>query len=83
MKYILKKLLDMIPTLIGISLVCFFMIRMIPGDPVMNLIGERGADPARYLQMKKDLGLDLPVVEQYWVYLKKTLQDIKSLKKIH
>jgi dipeptide transport system permease protein len=74
MKYILKKILDMIPTMIGISLVCFFMIRMIPGDPVLNLIGERGADPARYLEMKKSLGLDLPITEQYWVYIKKTLQ---------
>ena len=60
--------------MVGISLVCFFMIRMIPGDPVLNLIGERGADPARYLQMKKSLGLDLPIIEQYWVYIKKTLQ---------
>lgn len=74
MKYILKKLLDMVPTMLGISLVCFFMIRMIPGDPVLNLIGERGADPARYLEMKKSLGLDLPIIEQYWVYLKNSLQ---------
>lgn len=73
MKYIAKKILDMIPTLVGISLVCFFMIRMIPGDPVLNLIGERGADPERYLEMKKSLGLDLPITEQYWVYIKKTL----------
>lgn len=70
MKYISKKLLDLIPTLLGISLVCFFMIRLIPGDPVLNLIGERGADPARYLEMKKSLGLDLPITEQFWVYLK-------------
>ena len=70
MKYIFKKLLDLIPTMLGISLVCFFMIRLIPGDPVLNLIGERGADPARYLEMKKSLGLDLPIPEQFWVYLK-------------
>ena len=70
MKYISKKLLDLIPTLLGISLVCFFMIRLIPGDPVLNLIGERGADPARYLEMKKSLGLDLPITEQFWVYIK-------------
>lgn len=63
----------MIPTLLGISLVCFFLIRLIPGDPVLNLIGERGADPARYLEMKKALGLDLPIIEQYWIYLKNTL----------
>ncbi|AUN98190.1 dipeptide ABC transporter permease DppB [Bacteriovorax stolpii] len=70
MKYIAKKLLDLIPTLLGISLVCFFLIRLIPGDPVLNLIGERGADPARYLEMKKALGLDLPITEQFWIYLK-------------
>lgn len=74
MKYISKKFLDMIPTLLGISLVCFFLIRLIPGDPVLNLIGERGADPAKYLEMKKALGLDLPIIEQYWIYLKNTLR---------
>jgi dipeptide transport system permease protein len=73
MKYISRKLLDMIPTLIGISLVCFFLIRLIPGDPILNMVGERGVDPAKYLEMKKALGLDLPIIEQYWVYLKNTL----------
>jgi dipeptide transport system permease protein len=73
MKYISKKFLDMIPTLLGISLVCFFLIRLIPGDPILNLIGERGADPEKYLEMKKALGLDLPIIEQYWIYLKNTL----------
>ncbi len=74
MKYIGKKIIDLIPTLFGISLVCFILIRLIPGDPVLNLIGERGADPARYLEMKKSLGLDLPIYEQFWIYLKNSLQ---------
>lgn len=69
MKFIGKKILDMIPTLLGISLICFFLIRLIPGDPVLNLIGERGSDPTRYLEMKKALGLDRPILEQYWIYL--------------
>lgn len=73
MKYLTKKFMDLIPTLIGISLVCFFLIRLIPGDPVLNLIGERGSDPARYMEMKKTLGLDLPIIEQYWIYLKHTV----------
>ena len=73
MKFILKKGLDLIPTLLGISLVCFVLIRLIPGDPVLNLIGERGADPARYLEMKKALGLDLPIIQQFWIYLKNIL----------
>jgi dipeptide transport system permease protein len=73
LKYISKKFLDIIPTLLGISLVCFFMIRLIPGDPVLNLLGERGADPERYLEMKKALGLDLPIIQQFFVYLKNAL----------
>ncbi|MBC7714063.1 MAG: ABC transporter permease subunit [Rhizobacter sp.] len=70
MKYISKKLLDLIPTLLGITLVCFFMIRLIPGDPVLNLIGERGADPIKYLEMKKSLGLDKSITQQFVVYIK-------------
>ncbi len=70
MKYFLKKILSMIPTLFGITLICFFLIRFIPGDPVLNLIGERGADPARYQEMKQALGLDKSVPEQFFLYLK-------------
>jgi dipeptide transport system permease protein len=61
--------MHLLPTLLGISLICFFMIRLVPGDPVLNLVGERGVDPARYLEMKKALGLDLPIITQFWHYL--------------
>ncbi len=74
MKFILKKFFDLIPTLLGISLICFFLIRLIPGDPVLNLVGERGLDPVKYLEMKKTLGLDLPILEQFWIFLKKVIQ---------
>lgn len=73
MKFFLKKFLDLIPTLLGISLICFFLIRLIPGDPVLNLIGERGVDPVKYLEMKKALGLDLPITTQFWIFLKNAL----------
>lgn len=73
MKFFLKKFFDLVPTLLGISLICFFMIRLIPGDPVLNLVGERGVDPVRYLEMKKELGLDLPIIEQFWFFLKNAL----------
>ncbi|MFA6238637.1 MAG: ABC transporter permease subunit [Bacteriovorax sp.] len=69
MKFFIKKFSELIPTLLGISLICFFMIRLIPGDPVLNLVGERGVDPVRYLEMKKALGLDLPIIEQFWHFL--------------
>ena len=74
MKFFLKKIFDLLPTLLGISLICFFMIRLIPGDPVLNLVGERGVDPVRYLEMKKALGLDLPIIQQFWHFVKNALQ---------
>jgi dipeptide transport system permease protein len=74
MKFFLKKFFDLIPTILGISLICFFLIRLIPGDPVLNLAGERGIDPVRYAEMKKALGLDLPIIEQFWHFIKNALQ---------
>lgn len=74
MKFFVKKFLDLLPSLFGITLICFFMIRLIPGDPVLNLVGERGIDPVRYAEMKKALGLDLPIIEQFWVFIKNAIQ---------
>lgn len=73
MKFLLKKMMSVIPTMFGITLVCFFLIRLIPGDPVLNLIGERGADPVRYLEMKAALGLDKPLLIQFFYYIKNVL----------
>ena len=60
-----RRLVVAIPTLIGVSLIAFGFIRLIPGDPVMLLIGERGASPEVYQEMRANLGLDRPVWEQY------------------
>jgi dipeptide transport system permease protein len=49
------------------------MIRLIPGDPVLNLVGERGVDPVRYAEMKHSLGLDLPILQQFWFFVKNAL----------
>ena len=70
-KKLLIKFLDVIPTAIGISLIAFLLIRLIPGDPVMLLLGERGSDPIVYEKMKVSLGLDLPWYEQYWSFITK------------
>ncbi len=74
MKFFLKKFLDILPTLLGIALICFFIIRLIPGDPVLNLVGERGIDPVRYAEMKHNLGLDLPITLQFWFFVKNAFQ---------
>lgn len=68
-KFLLNKIIKVIPTIFGICLLAFLVIRIIPGDPVMLLLGERGNDPEVYAQMKKSLGLDLPMYSQFITYI--------------
>ncbi len=65
----LKKLTSLIPTLVGISILSFVLIRLVPGDPVLLLLGERGSDPEIYKEMQKTLGLDLPIYKQYFNFI--------------
>lgn len=71
---IFKKFLLVIPTLIGASVIAFALIRLIPGDPVLNLLGERGGDPVVVEEMRARFGLDKPVTEQYFIFVKNALQ---------
>lgn len=63
--HVMKKLVSLIPTLVGASLLSFFLVRMVPGDPVTNLLGERGGSPEMVAQMRTKLGLDQPLIIQY------------------
>jgi dipeptide transport system permease protein len=66
----LKRLAVVIPTLIGISIVAFSLIRMIPGDPVLLMVGERGASPEVVASLRANYGLDKPLITQYFVFVK-------------
>ena len=68
-----RRLLSALPTLLGASVVAFGLIRLVPGDPVMLLLGERGSSPEVYKELQAALGLDLPVWKQYWVFLTNAL----------
>jgi len=46
LRFILTRLSLIVPTFIGITLVAFFLIRLVPGDPIETMAGERGIDPA-------------------------------------
>ncbi|MFC4160941.1 ABC transporter permease subunit [Chitinimonas lacunae] len=72
--FILRKLATVIPTFIGITLVAFALIRMIPGDPIEVMVGERRLDPEMHAAAIKRLGLDQPLPVQYFDYLGKLLQ---------
>lgn len=68
-RYILRKLGVLIPTFFGVTLVAFIFIRMLPGDPVLLLAGERGMSEERHAQLMKEFGFDRPVWEQYLSYI--------------
>lgn len=72
--FALKRLGVALPTLLGVSLVAFSLIRMIPGDPIDHLIGERGAAPEVVAEMRATYGLDRSLPEQYWVFLSGALR---------
>ena len=69
LKFILGKLAYLIPTFFGITIVAFGFVRILPGDPVLLLAGERGLTPERYKQLLTQLGFDRPIWEQYFDYV--------------
>ncbi|KQL46233.1 hypothetical protein AN963_14780 [Brevibacillus choshinensis] len=71
--YIAKRLLQMIPTLIGVSILCFIIIHSVPGDPA-NLIAGVDATAEEIQIVKERLGLDRPLYEQYGSYVMGMLQ---------
>jgi len=58
-----------IPTFIGITILAFALIHLIPGDPIEVMMGERGVDPAMHAEAMKRLGLDQPLPLQYLTYV--------------
>jgi len=74
LRFIATRLALVVPTFIGMTLLAFLMIRMVPGDPIETLAGERGIDPARHAQLVKEYGLDQPVLVQYGIYIGRVLQ---------
>jgi dipeptide transport system permease protein len=65
LSFVLKRLGVLVPTFFGISIVAFSLIRLVPGDPVLLLLGERGASPEVYAEMRSKLALDQPLPVQY------------------
>jgi dipeptide transport system permease protein len=64
--FILRRLGLLVPTFIGITIAAFAFIRLLPGDPVLVLAGERGLTPERHAELMHQLGFDRPLYEQYF-----------------
>jgi dipeptide transport system permease protein len=68
-KFFLKRIAMIIPTFIGVTLLTFALIHLIPGDPVVLIAGERGITPERHAILRAELGLDKPILVQYGRYI--------------
>ena len=74
LRFLLTRLSLIVPTFLGMTLLAFFLIRLVPGDPIETLAGERGIDPVRHAELLKAYGLDQPVLVQYGIYIGRVLQ---------
>ena len=73
LRFALTRLSLIVPTFVGMTLLAFFLIRLVPGDPIETMAGERGIDAARHEALLKEYGLDRPVLVQYGIYVGRVL----------
>src|SRR5262249_49120677 len=72
MTFVFRRLLQLVPVAIGVTIICFFMIHLIPGDPARTILGIH-ATPARVALLHQQWGLDRPLISQYWLFLDRLL----------
>jgi peptide/nickel transport system permease protein len=68
LSFVGRRLLQLIPVVLGVTLIVFFMIHLIPGDPARTLLGEH-ATPRAVALLHKEWGLDRPLPDQYWLFM--------------
>ncbi len=73
-RFAITRLGLLVPTFLGVTLIAFLFIRLLPGDPIEILAGERGVSPERHARLMRELGFDRPLWEQYLNYLLDVLQ---------
>ncbi|HUK97767.1 MAG TPA: ABC transporter permease [Gaiellaceae bacterium] len=67
-EYVGRRLLQMIPVILGVTVLVFFMIHLVPGDPARTILGNQ-ATPARVALVRHAWGLDRPLYVQYWKFM--------------
>ncbi|HEY5740303.1 MAG TPA: peptide ABC transporter permease, partial [Gammaproteobacteria bacterium] len=74
LKFLFTKLAMIVPTFIGVTIASFAFIRLLPGDPILLMAGERGVTPERRAELERIMGFDRPLWEQYFSFLGDLLQ---------
>ena len=72
-RYLIKRLLTILPTMLGVVTLVFFLVHLIPGDPVAVMLGEH-AMAVEKAALRHQLGLDQPLLHQYLMFLKGIFQ---------
>jgi peptide/nickel transport system permease protein len=72
-RYAVRRALTIVPVLIGVSVLVFSFIHLIPGDPALTMLGER-ATPGKVAEVRTRLGLDRPIWQQYLLYVGNALR---------
>jgi len=68
MTFVYRRLLLLIPTVLGVTIITFFMIHLIPGDPARTILGIH-ATPRAVAILHREWGLDRPLASQYWLFM--------------
>jgi peptide/nickel transport system permease protein len=80
-RYITNRVLSTIPVLLIVSVLVFFMIHLVPGDPVQIMLGESGASAEQIARIRTQLGLDRPLPVQYGQFMKQVVTgQVRSIR---
>ncbi|MBI3711029.1 MAG: ABC transporter permease subunit [Proteobacteria bacterium] len=74
LRFIFTRVSLIIPTFLGVTLLAFLLIHLVPGDPIETLAGERGIDPVRHARLRAEYGFDRPLLVQYGFYIAHVLR---------
>ena len=68
LRFLLRRVALIVPTFVGVTLLSFLLIHLVPGDPIEVRTGEHGISPARLAELRHDAGLDRPLWQQFASY---------------
>src|SRR6266568_2517372 len=72
MSFVGRRLLQLVPVAVGVTILVFFMIHLIPGDPARTILGIH-ATPRAIAELHREWGLNRPLLSQYWLFLDRLL----------
>ena len=74
MSALIGRLLQLVPVLLGVSVIVFAMIALTPGDPVQLMIGDQAVTAEQEATLRHDLGLDRPVIQRFFLFIGNAVQ---------